>query len=122
MPDERRHHKRAYIHIPVECRGKNYWQCIETIDVSAGGMFIASEKVEPPNTKIEIMFEIGENEKKFVRADAIVAWSRAKPVKDDKGDIQPAGMGIQFTKVNPLSAKDFIDQLISKREENKSGE
>lgn len=119
MTDERRKNKRAYIRIPIECRGKNYWQCIHSVDISSGGMFVEAEKVEPADTKIEIMFEVGEKdgEKKFVRADAVVMWSRANPIKDGQGNIQPAGMGIQFTKVNPMSAKDFIEQLVRKMEE-----
>lgn len=118
--EEKREHKRAYIRLSVEYRGKNAWQMIEARDISAGGMFIVTDAVEPPNTEVEIMFEVGEGEKnkKFIHAKGIVAWNRKKEISSGKDDIQPAGMGIKFTKLSPLSAKDFINEVIKKLEEN----
>ncbi len=120
--DEKRQHQRAYLRLNVECRGKSFWQYVETKDLSAGGMFIATEKVEPPKTKVEILFECGTgSEKKLIQAEGVVAWSRGKPFKDDKGEAQPAGMGIMFTKITPSSGKDYIDQWIKKTGETKNG-
>lgn len=117
---EKRRHKRTYIKLPVECRGKSYWQYIEARDISAGGMFVVTDKVEPPRTKVEIMFELGEEkDKKFILAEGAVAWNRPNPIMDETGKVQSAGMGIMFTKLTPLSAKEFIDQLV-KRMEDKS--
>lgn len=120
MPwEEKRQYKRAYIKFPVECRGKNFWQVIEATDISAGGIFVVTDKLEPPGTKIEIMFEFGEgDEKKIIYAEGEVAWMRPKPVNDGSGSAkQPAGMGIKFTKLVPLTAKDFIDRIVEKKKQ-----
>lgn len=117
--EERRKQKRAFIKLSVEYRSKNFWQMIEALDVSTGGMFLATDKIEPPQTKIEIMFEIGkEPHKKIVHAEGVVTWSRLKAVKDEKGNIQPAGMGVMFTKMTPSAAKLSIENMI-KQEEDK---
>lgn len=111
--DEKRRHKRAYLKLPVEYRGKNVWQMVEARDISVGGMFIATEKIEPPQTKIEVLFELGKDKKKTIRAEGVVAWTRPQSVKDEKGEIlQPAGMGIKFTQITPLASKTFIDDII----------
>ena len=115
---EKRKHKRTYIKLPVECRGKSYWQYIEARDISAGGMFVVTDKVEPPRTKVEIMFELGEEkDKRFILAEGVVAWNRPNPIMDVTGKVQSAGMGIMFTKLTPLSAKEFIEQLVKRMEE-----
>jgi uncharacterized protein (TIGR02266 family) len=107
---EKRQYQRANVKLRVECRGKSFWQYVETRDLSAGGMFVVTDKVEPANTKIEVMFEFGQDEKRFIHAEGVVAWSRPKGPDDS----QPAGMGIMFTKITPSSGKDFIDKLIKR--------
>ncbi|MDD5729561.1 MAG: PilZ domain-containing protein [Candidatus Omnitrophica bacterium] len=119
--EEKREYCRAYVKIQVECRGKSYWQYVETRDISAGGMFVVTDKVEPANTKIEVMFDFGESEKRFIHAEGTVAWSRSKPFKDEKGEVIPAGMGIKFTKITPSVGKNFIDQIIKLSQERKNG-
>ena len=57
--EEKRRHKRAFIKFPVEFRSDSSWQYVEARDISAGGIFIVTDKVEPPQTKIEIIFEFG---------------------------------------------------------------
>lgn len=112
---EKRKYKRAYIKLTVECRGKNFWQMVEAQDISAGGMFVATEKLEPPQTKLEVMFELGKDDKKkIIRAEGIVAWNRPQSAKGEKGEIQPAGMGIMFTKVTPLASKNIIEDMIKR--------
>ena len=120
--DEKRQYKRAYLRLYVECRGKSFWQYVETRDLSAGGMFVVTDKVEPAKTKVEIMFECGApSEKKFIHAEGVVAWSRGKPFKNEQGEDVPAGMGIMFTKITPSAGKDYIDQMVKKIEEKKNG-
>ncbi|MCM8800666.1 MAG: PilZ domain-containing protein [Candidatus Omnitrophica bacterium] len=121
--EEKRKYQRAYIKFPVEYRSQNFWQYIDATDISAGGLFLVTNNVEPPGTKIEVMFELGE-EKKFVHAEGVVAWNRKEPAQDSEGKINPAGMGIMFTKLTPMSAQDFIDQLVKTiniKEEKKNG-
>jgi c-di-GMP-binding flagellar brake protein YcgR len=111
---ERRKFKRAYIKIPVECRSKNFWQYVEARDISAGGMFVATEQLEPIKTKLELMFELAEEEKKYFRAEALVVWTRQEPVADKNGNLQPVGMGLMFTDLIPITAKEYIDRLVIK--------
>jgi len=118
--EEKRQYLRAVIKLKVECRGKSFWQYVETRDISAGGMFVVTDKVEPAKTKIEVMFEFEEDEKKFIHAEGEVAWSRGKPFKNAAGETIPAGMGIMFTKVTPSSGKNYIDQLVRRKQEKKN--
>jgi c-di-GMP-binding flagellar brake protein YcgR len=119
---DRRQYKRAGVKVLVDCRGHKFWQYIETKDISAGGMFLATEKIEEPKTKIEVSFEFGEGkDKKIISAEGIVAWSRSAPIKDESGFVQPAGMGIMFTKLTPSTAKQIIDQWVKKVKENGNG-
>ncbi|MFH1577458.1 MAG: PilZ domain-containing protein [Candidatus Omnitrophota bacterium] len=119
--EEKRKYKRAYIKLSVEYRGKSFWQVVEAQDLSAGGMFIVTDKVEPPQTQIDIMFSFGEGDKKFIHAQGVVAWSRPKPKDDGNGNIEPAGMGIMFTKFLPSRSQGFIDEVIKKMGEEKDG-
>lgn len=121
--EEKRQYKRAYIKVVVEYRGKSSWQMIEARDISAGGMFVVTDTIEPPNTEVEIMFEFGTSDKRkqFVYAKGIVAWNRPKEIPGTEGEAQPAGMGIKFTKLSPLSAKDFINEVVRKLEEKGNG-
>ena len=115
--EEKRQFKRAFIKISVEYRGKSCWQVVEAQDISAGGMFIATEKIEPPQTKVDIMFSFGKNDKKFIHAQGVVVWARSKPSQDEEGNLLPAGMGIMFTKFLPARSKDFINNLIEEKGE-----
>ncbi|TAN62291.1 hypothetical protein EPN16_01820 [bacterium] len=116
--DEKRKYKRAFIKLAVEYRGKNFWQMVEANDISAGGMFVATDKVEPAQTKIEVIFELGkEPYKKTIRAEGVVAWSRAQAAKDEKGEAVPAGMGIMFTKTFPFVSKEIFENLLKEAEQ-----
>src|SRR3989338_647842 len=118
--EEKRKQKRALIRLKAEYRGKNLWQMVEARDISAGGMFIATDKVEPAQTKVELLFELGKDEhKKTICVEGVVAWNRLKPIKDEKGELQPAGMGIMFTKITPSVSKNAIDEIV--KEMDKGG-
>jgi len=109
---EKRRFKRAYIKFSVEYRGKSFWQIVEAQDISAGGMFIATQKIEPPQTKVEIMFTFGKDDKRVIHAEGVVAWNRREPGNDEEGNILPAGMGIMFIKFLPSRSQNFIKDLI----------
>ena len=114
---EKRKYKRAYVRFPVEYRGKSFWQVVQAQDISAGGMFITTQKVEPPQTNVEILFSFGKDNTRLIHAEGVVAWNRAKPKDDGKGNILPAGMGIMFTKFLPSSSQNFIKDLIENQGE-----
>ena len=112
--EEKRKHKRAYVRFSVEYRGKSLWQLVEARDISAGGMFIVTEKIEPPGTKIKVSFNFTKDNRGFVCAEGIVVWNKAKIEDDGKGNILPCGMGIKFTKIIPFAQKNFINDMIEK--------
>ena len=53
MGAERRKYKRVFIRLSVEYRGKNIWQKVEADNISEGGIFLVTERVEPPGTSVE---------------------------------------------------------------------
>jgi hypothetical protein len=111
---EKRKYKRAFIKLMVEYRGKNLWQMVEAKDISADGMFIVAEKTEPPLTTVDLMFELEkDNLKKNIVAEGVVAWNRPAAITDEKGETQPAGMGIMFTKIFSVTAKDLIKSALT---------
>jgi hypothetical protein len=111
---EKRQYKRVYIRFSVEYRGKSFWQIVEAQDISAGGMFVVTDKIEPPQTRIEVMFTFGKDEKRPIHAEGVVAWNRAKPKVVGPGNVLPPGMGIMFTKFLPYHSRDFIDDIIKR--------
>ena len=54
--------------------------------------------------------------KKTIRAEGVVAWSRPNAVTDEKGETQPAGMGIMFAKIFPFVSQEVINDLVKKTE------
>lgn len=110
---EKREYKRAYFRLAVEVKSASSWQYVEAGDLSAGGMFVITDKVEPVQTKVEVMFDFGkEGKKRIICAEGIVMWSRAKPGLDEEGNVVPAGMGIKFIKFLPAISREDIDKLI----------
>lgn len=112
--EAKRQDKRISIdsHFLVECRSKNIWQYVEARDISERGVFLVTDKVESPRTKVEMMFELSKYDQRSIFAQGVVAWSRPESVCDEKGAVEPAGMGIMFTKLTPAAVtKSFIAQL-----------
>jgi len=108
MGIEKRKHKRVFARISVEYRGKNIWQRIEAENVSEGGMFLVTDKIEPQGTPIEIIFKLGKAKNQLIYAEGIVVWVREAASNDSEGNLIPAGMGIHFNKYSPLEAKTFL--------------
>lgn len=117
MGAEKRKYKRVFARISVEYRGKNIWQKIEAENISQGGMFLATDKIEPQGTCVEIIFKFGKEKNKLIYAEGIVAWVRDKTTKDSDGNILAAGMGIQFNRYSPLEARTFLAQEVERWED-----
>jgi uncharacterized protein (TIGR02266 family) len=109
MGIERRRFPRINVKFFVEYRGEKIWQNAEVKDISKGGMFIITDKIEPPGTKIEVIFEFGKEERRVLQAEGFVVWSRDK---DMTSEGLPMGMGIEFTKIFPQDGKDYLEELI----------
>lgn len=117
MNVERRRHHRISVKFLVEYRGQNVWQSVQTYNISQGGMFIATDKVEAPGTRIEILFEVGkEDNLRRIHADAVVVWNRKETYVNGEGKRFPAGMGIEFKKIFPSDGEKFLKEVIEKWE------
>ena len=116
MGAERRKHKRVFIRFSVEYRGKNIWQKVEAENISEGGIFLITERIEPPGTIVEVIFNFGKKTKKLIYAEGIVAWNREKETVDKDGKVLPPGMGIQFNKYSPLESRTFLAKEVEKWE------
>ncbi len=113
MGVEKRKYPRVKVKFSVEYRGKNVWQNAEIDNISRGGMFIVTEKIEPPGTNIELIFELGESKRK-IQAQGVVVWTRTQSQHNHEGRLLPQGMGVQFTKIFPGEAENFLADLIEK--------
>ncbi len=69
-----------------------------TRDIAIGGMFVATSDVRPVGTGTAFVLELGSADAPdTVQGEAAVVWVREAPGGAD----QPAGMGMQFTRVEP---------------------
>ena len=109
---ERRRYKRIPAFVPVEYRGKTIWQVVEAHNISEGGTFISTDKIEAPESLAELIFNFGEEGQNFVYTQGKVVWNREKPLSNSEGKIVPAGMGVQFTKFLSLEYKKFISDKV----------
>lgn len=75
-------------------------------NVSASGMFVKHPDPPPTGTRLVFEFVIG-SERKPVQGAGIVAWIREKY----QGPGRPAGIGIQFTQVDPVSKQHIAEAL-----------
>ena len=69
-----------------------------TRDIAIGGMFVATSDIRPVGTGTAFVLELGSDDAPdTVQGEAAVVWVREAPGGAD----QPAGMGMQFTRVDP---------------------
>ncbi len=115
MAIERRRYVRVQIKILVEYRSKRIWQNVETLNLSQGGMFVVTDKIEPPGTLVDVLFEIErDHERKKIFAKAKVVWVRERPQISCGGKLLPVGMGLEFLKIFPSECKDFFFEVLNK--------
>lgn len=75
-------------------------------NVSASGMFVKHPDPPPAGTRLVFEFVVG-SERKPVQGAGVVAWIREKY----QGPGRPAGIGIQFTQVDPVSKQHIAEAL-----------
>jgi uncharacterized protein (TIGR02266 family) len=98
--NERRVHPRLPICLPVQYKSTSDFYVDYALDISHGGMFVATEEKIEVGTPISVRFAIPEMEYPF-EASGVVVRTAVKPNE---------GVGIRF---DPLSknARDIIEQL-----------
>jgi len=112
MGKERRRFPRVYLKIPCEYKGESIWQEVVVENISLGGVFIVTDKVEPPGTEVELIFKFGKKEERTIMARGRVVWCREKSCCDSSGKVLSAGMGVEFVKLQPLTAREFLQKEI----------
>jgi len=118
MAVERRRYKRIYTHFPVEYRSKKLWQKVKALNISEGGMFLLTEKVESPGTHVEVIFNLGKEEKGHIYAEGRIVWNREKLQIDSQGKAVPPGVGIEFIKFFSPEFTEFIAKKVEKEHHN----
>ncbi len=92
---ERRKHKRIVLDFPVDYASERFFLLRNGKNISAGGMFIQTEVVDPPGAKTKLEFYFLDLSDKIC-TEGMVAWSSGEPIKVSEHEIRPAGMGIVF--------------------------
>ncbi|MDE2690868.1 MAG: PilZ domain-containing protein [Acidobacteriota bacterium] len=95
-----RESRRLLREVPVRLSvpGEDGELAARTRDIAIGGMFVATSDVRPVGTGTAFVLELGSADAPdTVQGEAAVVWVREAPGVAD----QPAGMGMQFTRVEP---------------------
>jgi len=106
--EDKRKFKRIRVSVPAEARGRKVWQVKDVDNLSAGGLFLVTDKIEPPGTAIEVVFGMEKDPDKVFTARAVVAWTREK----SSGRNSPAGMGVRFIRIYPADSGKVIGGIV----------
>jgi len=106
--DERRHHSRVDLDLLVQHRFASLEEFIEklAINISAGGMFLATEEPHAKGTTIYLRFALADGLPLIEGIGRVVHVNR--PGEPDR----TAGMGIEFVSLDDDSRK-LIDSLVA---------
>lgn len=100
----RRRHPRVAFDVDANIATSDSFYVARTRDISAGGLFLASDVELPPGTPIIVRLRV---EGMHVNAECRVAWSLA----DEAG--KPIGVGVEFERLTP-AARRAIDRIIAR--------
>jgi len=107
--EEKRKHPRMPVMIPVEYSDLTDFFVDYAVDISGGGMFIATGKDIEPGTRVEIKFFIPGCDSPFVATGKVVRKG-SPPREVDGEDIPATGIGIQFDPL-PEASREIVNRL-----------
>ena len=107
--EDRRAHPRMPIMIPVEYSNITDFFVDYALDISHGGMFIATEREIEPGTEVEIRFKLPELGSIFVAKGTVVRRG-ATPKLPHVENAPATGIGIKFHPLSPKS-RNIIERL-----------
>jgi uncharacterized protein (TIGR02266 family) len=92
---ERRRHdtKRVFIEVEIGLTSESHIYTGLSLDVSTGGVFVATYEPSVPGTRVSIYFVLPDGF--VVNADGVVRWTRVAT------DDAPPGMGVAFVNLSP---------------------
>lgn len=111
MPDagHRREHSRFAVDLDVTVGSDHNFYAGFAENLSAGGVFIATHKLKPVGSQIELTINLPEGVQ--IRATGQVRWIR---VFNERSDTPP-GMGVRFDELAPASVE-LIQSFLSQRD------
>jgi uncharacterized protein (TIGR02266 family) len=105
---ERRSHtdRRVYIEVEIGLSTDSHIYTGISLDVSTGGVFVATYDPSPPGTAVALYFVLPDGF--VVNAEGVVRWTRAQTTD------APPGMGVAFVRISPI-ALDHIGRFCASR-------
>jgi uncharacterized protein (TIGR02266 family) len=110
-PDSpQREHDRFSVELEVSVMSEHNLYAGLAENLSAGGLFIATHKLQKVGSKIELSLRLPDSEEEF----AIVGEVRWVRLYNEQSDTSP-GLGVRFLEL-PSGAAQAIEQFVSQRE------
>ena len=111
MPDaaHRREHSRFSVDLDVTVGSDHNFYAGFAENLSAGGVFIATHKLKPTGSRIELSINLPDGAQ--IRVEGQVRWIR---VFNERSDTPP-GMGVKFDNLAPASVA-LIQSFLARRE------
>jgi uncharacterized protein (TIGR02266 family) len=100
--------RRVPCQISMSIRNGEQVYTSKTLDISHGGIFVATERQLPIGTVIDMTFQIP-NTAKVVTAVGKVAWVGRAP--DGATGSSTAGCGVKFSKIDPADLQVIVDYV-----------
>lgn len=107
---DRRNHPRLPVSIPVEYNSLSDFFVDYAIDISHGGMFIATERNLDRGAPVEISFIVREIGETFTATGKVARIRAAKSSPGSIDGTSMAGIGIKFDPL-PENSKSIIEKL-----------
>jgi uncharacterized protein (TIGR02266 family) len=93
--ERRKHDSRVYIEVEIGLSSESHIYTGLSLDVSTGGVFVATYDPAAPGTKVSLYFVLPDGF--VVNADGVVRWTRAATAD------APPGMGVAFVNISTES-------------------
>ena len=106
----RREHDRFSVDLEVNVQSEHNFYAGLAENLSAGGLFIATHKLQKVGSKIELSLRMPDSEEVF-QIVGEVRWVR---LFNEHSDTSP-GLGVRFTDL-PAGASDAINRFLAQRE------
>lgn len=113
-PSERRRASRIPVELTVFVHAPAHFFQAETADVSQGGMFLVTDRVLSPGTRVVLDFGLPGTDE-ALEIDAVVRWSRTDDDQRRTGTAAPRGFALAFENV-PAATASLLEAYCKVRE------
>jgi uncharacterized protein (TIGR02266 family) len=107
MSSDQRTAPRSPLEVEITFTSEHNFYTGFTLNVSGGGVFVATHQLAPVGSKISVKFTLPGLEAQPIECDAEVRWLR---------ETHPTGMGLRFLNLTPQT-RQAIDEFIVARGE-----